>query len=103
MAKTITVMNLYRDDKGKLRKTKSGHYRFDLITTNEDGSPHSSVLGYRLDYERRRILPITTPRGSSLYIIAEIAPEEHGPMVTRLCKAIEDEKEEERIRSNGGY
>ena len=92
-------MKLYRDDKGKLKRTRSGHYRFDLVTINEDGTPHSSVLGFRLDYDRQRILPITVPRGTTVYTVAEIAPESHRELTLKLCDIITREIEEDRIKS----
>lgn len=91
MAETSTLLKLYRDENGRLRKTKSGHYRFDLITQSRDGIPYSSVMGFRLDYERKRILPITIQRGASVYVVAEIAPESHAATVAKLCEVIEEE------------
>ena len=90
MVKVKVEWKLYRDERGLPRKTRSGHYRFDLVIKQENGTPFASIIGLRLDYDRRRILPVQlTPINSKTTLtVAEIAPESHQLVVDDICSAI---------------
>jgi hypothetical protein len=93
MAKIISKIIPNRDAQGRLRRTNSGHYRFDLYQTREDGQPYFSVVGLRFDADRRRVLPVTIVRGSAPYTVAEVAPESHAEMAQAMLDIIEEERQ----------
>lgn len=90
MFETTVEWKLYRDDRGYPRKTRSGHYRFDLVFKLKNGTPFASIIGLRLDYDRRRILPVQvqSPAGKAMFTVAEVAPECHQRVTDELCSAI---------------
>lgn len=99
MAEIESEIFFYRDDKDRLRRTKSGHYRFDMILRRPDGQPYFAVRGLRFDLAQKRILPVTVPapKGGVSFTVAEVAPEEHANLANWLTEAIEQALEKERV------
>lgn len=93
----------YRDANGKLKKTRTGHYRFDIKLTREDGRAYMTITGFRYDYAQKRILSPTLMTGRGNFTIAEVSPGEHDNLAAQLHKLINSGLEEERIAVSGGY
>lgn len=93
----------YRDDKGRLRKTRSGHYRFDIRLSRENGKAYATINGFRFDYPQKKIISPTLMTQKGIFVVAEVAPHEHDNLADQVHKLIHDELEEARIAANGGY
>lgn len=93
----------YRDVNNRLRKTRTGHYRFDVRLAREDGRAYMTITGFRYDYAQKRILSPTLMTARGAFTIAEVAPGEHDNLAEQIHKSIKKELEEERIAASGGY
>ena len=91
MPELTYTANLYRDDRGRLRLTSSGHYRFDLMFRFPDGTPFYTIRGIRLDLKGKRILPVTIPSGNGVYVVGDLAPGQHDQLVKDISAHILEE------------
>lgn len=77
MAKGLeSEVHFYRDSRDRLKRTSSGHFRFDIKFNREDGTPYVTVQGFRFDMRQKKIIPPTLNSNMGVLVVAQVEPEE---------------------------
>jgi hypothetical protein len=103
MAKDLeSEIHFYRDSRDKLKRTSSGHFRFDIKFNRTDGTPYVTVQGFRFDMRQKRIIPPTISSNMGVLVVAQVEPEE----LKNLCQWLYDEiwqelDDQERFAATG--